>query len=52
MFKNVIWASYKIPVILLRFKWNCEIYENSCGVKKISEKFSNIKFNENPSSGS
>jgi hypothetical protein len=40
--RNVHWSSCKVPVILVRFEFSRQIFE----------KYSNIKFHENPSSWS
>jgi len=44
--KNVYWSSWKVPVFIVRFVWNLK-FRNS-----LLKKYSNIKFHENPSSGS
>ena len=44
--KNVNWVSSKVPFIVVRFQWNHEFS------RQLFEKYSNIKFHENPSSGS
>jgi hypothetical protein len=46
MIINVYWSCLKLPVILVRFYWNLTF------VDIFFEKYSNIKFRENPSSGS
>jgi hypothetical protein len=43
---NVHMSSYKIPIILVMFQWNLKF------ARLIFEKSSNIKFHENPSTGS
>jgi len=46
MTKNVRLSSCKVPLILVRFKWNSNFLE------RFSNKSSDIKFHGNPSSGS
>ena len=46
MIKNVYWSPCKVAFILVRFLMKIEFSQ------KIYEKYSNIKFHENPSSGS
>jgi hypothetical protein len=43
---NMYWSSCTIPVIRVRFLWGLDYLD------KFFEKYSNVKLNENPSSGS
>jgi len=45
MIKNVYWSACRVPVILVRFWWKLEYSRQSF------EKYSSIKFHENPSRG-
>jgi len=46
MIVNVYWSSCQVPVILAIFYWNLNFLD------RCFEKYSDIKFHENPSSGS
>jgi hypothetical protein len=46
MIKSVYWSSCTVPVILVKFYWNLNF------LNRFSKKNSNIKFHQNPSSGS
>ena len=46
MIKNVYWSSRKVTFIPVQFSWNLNFLD------RIFEKYSNIKFHENPPSGS
>ena len=45
MIKNVTWYSCKVRVIIVRFKYGLNFLD------RFSEKYPDIKFNENPPSG-
>ena len=44
--KNAYWSSCTVTIIIVRFEWNLNFLD------KFFKKYSNIKFHENPSSGS